>query len=111
MEYVSRLFFRHGSLIVDAIKKLTLLTILHHNVNRRVGANYLVYLSYIFVEHLPLHFNLSLDGLQLRRRHALGLANLDGDSFSGGDVDGFLDVAETALADDLAYIINFVPNS
>lgn len=111
MKYVSRLFFRHGSLIVDAIKKLTLLTILHHNVNRRVSADHLVYLSNILVEHLPLHFNLSLDGLQLRRRHAGSLTNFDCHFFSGGDVDGFLDVAETALADDLAYIINFVPNS
>jgi hypothetical protein len=63
VENFGSFFFRHGAVVVDALKELSILAELHKDVDLVILANHLIYLGNVFMHQVLLKLNLPLDTL------------------------------------------------
>ena len=101
MEYFSSFLFGHGPSAVDLVEELSILAVLHEDVDLAVLADHFVDLGDILVKQILLQFDLPLDGFELLGVVVVDRGDLNRHHLSSEPVDGLLDLPEAALANRL----------
>jgi hypothetical protein len=111
MEYFCHFFFRHWAGLVNSFKKLTILAVLHEDVDFVVFPYDFIDLGDVFMHEVFLQLNLPLNSLQLLRLVLLHCGYLDSHDLSSQSVHCLLDLSETAFTNSFPWVMNVVLSS